>query len=211
MGSNVLRKGRLRNKAMVLGASAAMLLGLAGPIMASADSTTAGTATTDVNVQINGGPLTLGGTNNTTYSSGKLTGKTNVTGATADAGKLSLTDARGTGAGYSLTAQATPLKDGSGHVLTGGNLTFAGITVAKVDSTSGTIPASQVTKPTAVDNGNINVLNQPTDLKNGDGMGSYQVNLNELKFNGSLPASGYANQYHTTVTYTLSNGPESNQ
>lgn len=188
-----------------------LLAGLASPLLVHADTTS---ATTNATVTITPGPINLSANQSTTA----ITTAKNLDGSgesgyanSADAGTLILTDARGTGAGYNVTATASELTQRT-HKLSGSNLNLNNVSVNKVDSTSGDVPTSTVTGTTAIDDNASNTLvNQKADTTNGSGMGSYKINLNKLNFAGNLPANVYAGTYSTTVTYTVANGPENAQ
>lgn len=198
----------LKGRAFLLAATSALALSATiAPSLVHAD--TIGTATTNATVQIVGGNLTMSGSDTSSqFSGGILTGSANVKAGTADAGSITLTDARGTGAGYNVTASAPTLRDASGHTLAGGNLSLSNVAVSPIDPTSGAKPTSQVTKDTAVDSGSIPLINSVADTSNGNGMGSYKISLGNLNFKGTASADTYAQTYSTTITYTLANGPE---
>lgn len=127
----------------------------------------------------------------------------------ATAGTLNLTDARGTGAGYTVTAQATQLTDTAGHKLSTGNLNLNSVGITKLDATSGTVPTAAVASATVVDGTTSATLaTSKADATTGTGMGSYSVNLNNLNFAGNASANTYAGTYTSTVTYTVGSGPE---
>lgn len=203
--------GRFKKAFVYATLATGLLAGLSAPLLAHADTTS---ATTNATVTINPGPISLSANQSSTAISAakNLDGSGNTGYAnSADAGTLNLTDARGSGAGYTVTAKASPLTQGK-HALSGSNLNLNNLSIEKVDSTSGDVPTSTVNGTTAIDNNASNTLvNQKADTENGSGMGSYKVNLNKLNFAGSIPANAYTGTYSTTVTYTVGNGPENAQ
>ena len=185
-----------------------LLVGLSAPVPTHADTTG---STSVATFTIIPGPLTLSANQSSTTinASKRLDGNGDSDDATsAPAGILNLNDTRGTGAGYTITATAAPLTNGT-HTLAGSNLSLNNVTVTKLITTSGTVTTRTVSNTTTIDNGISNtIVGQKSDTTNGDGMGSYQINLNKLNFAGAIPANSYQSTYSTTVTYTIANGPE---
>lgn len=148
--------------------------------------------------------VTLDGTAKTTY-------------ATFD--NISATDARGTGAGWNVTVQATQFAEhnGTAYVTSGktlplSSLAMAGITITKSDSTSSAVPTA-TTGPYTLDSGSaVKISSAAAD---GTGMGSYTFTQGDLDTGttGSqplkltVPASTYAKTYRSDVTVSIVSGP----
>jgi hypothetical protein len=130
---------------------------------------------------------------------------TDTTG-TSTSDEWDITDARGTGAGYCVTIDATDWSDGSHTldisesdeefnitILDGGTTTVAGDDTNK--------PASQVSTQTAITTNpaTLNIMSAGTD----EGMGHYTY---EPDFEQEVPAETYAGSYTTTITVTANSG-----
>lgn len=130
---------------------------------------------------------------------------------------VTVTDQSGSGLGWNLTVQATPLKCTSGtdpgcvqtHQL---NPTDEAMTTGAIDTLNTSCVATPCRgAPTAGSSGQIDNITSPsTGVKVASaaantGMGQYSVRLGALTAN--LTADMYASTYHSTVTVTLTQGP----
>lgn len=154
----------------------------------------ASAATTTLNAVINSGTLTIANSNTATISAVSLEGTTQV--STGSIGPVTVTDNRGTGSGWSVTASVsdfaccTPqrviaaenleISPGAAVVLSGKNTGIATGSVHKFTSTE-----DAATLITAVA---------------GAGMGSYRVTPS---ISLSIPPDAYAGTYTATVTITI--------
>nr|WP_309100332.1 WxL domain-containing protein [Fredinandcohnia onubensis] len=161
------------------------------------DSTVSGGDLTGGTITFQGLPATLNGTQV----------KSNADWAIAD-----ITDARGTGNGWSLTLTLTQFTevDGTNAYVTGGktleknSLKVSTVpTITKKDSTSSDITTiTPVGLETALDTGSpVNLLSAAAD----GGMGSYT--FGKLGVQLTIPANAYAKTYKTNATVTLNTAP----
>lgn len=122
-------------------------------------------------------------------------------------------DARGTGAGWNVTVQATQLKEwdstlnagAGGYVTSGKTLPTSSLSLsaptATADGTTSTAP-SVTAGPYTIDAGSaVKIASAATDT----GMGKYDFSATTLTL--SVPASAYAKTYKSAVTVTLNTGP----
>jgi hypothetical protein len=193
--SETLKKSSMLK--LLLGALLVVAMVLMFSSQSYADSTT---ATTTATITINGGPRTISANTGTvTLPAVPLNGSQQT--KTAALGNINVVDASGTGNGWDVTVQATPVKAGSQSLGTG-HLSIEPVkSVAKVDPTSSNVPASKLSSNKVIDTGAVTVLSANT----GDGMGSYQASLGNVIL--SIPASTYAGTYTATITYSLVTAP----
>lgn len=164
----------------------------------------------DTNVTITGGNLTLGTISTADFPGVTLDGSAKSSNTTMS--PFSVTDARGTGAGWNVTIEASEFAEFSegdyvndGRQLGTSRLSLATATVDKIDSSSSATPSMTAGTYTLDAGSAIKVASAATD---GTGMGSYTITpggTNGLSL--SVPASAFAATYRSDVTVTLSTGP----
>lgn len=176
------------------------------PVFAETTGTTGGgSASTTATADIKGGSLTLNGSLSPISLSQTLNGSQISTDAQS-LGSVEIIDARGTGAGYSLTASATSLT--GGKAISGASIILTPGSVAKKDATSDDIPNLVSGEQTLTTNP-ISILNAGSTAGS-EGKGSYTVNLGSLKV-ANIPANAYAGSYTANVTVTLNAAPTGQQ
>jgi hypothetical protein len=125
---------------------------------------------------------------------------------------LTVTDNRGTGAGWEVTVQAPKLQTPSGKTLDGGNIV---IDQAQNLNGNGSVSlpptvSQSVTADTADTNGNpVPVVIAGAQADQHQGMGTWAINWEDnqihLKIN---PGEAYSGEtYTTTITWTLNDTP----
>ena len=181
---------------------------VAASIVFAAAQTPGALAADDANVTITGGLLSITNPAVGNFAGVTLNGTAQTT--TATFGAFSATDARGTGAGWNVTVQATQFAEhngtiyvASGETLPTSSLSMPAPTVAKSDGTSSAEP-SITAGPYTIDAGSaVKIASAAAD---GTGMGSY-----DFTQGGSLslhiPASAYAKTYRSDVTLSVVTGP----
>lgn len=157
-------------------------------------------------VTVTGGSLSISTVTIANFGGVTLDGTAKTTTATVDA--FSVTDARGTGAGWNVTMQGTQFKehDGTAYVVSGktlplNSLSLSALVVAANGTTS---PAPTMSAPTGVDNttGAVKIASAALD----QGMGKYDfTGTNKLSL--SIPTSAYAKTYRSDLTVTVATGP----
>ena len=165
----------------------ALALGLAAPI------TTVQAAR--VTVRINGGPLGLGLSGPAELAEVDVTGADQRTGGTL--GLIDIRDARGTGAGWNLVAEATDFinRENDSYLIDGAGF-YAGAPAPVTTVAGGAAPLSF-----------SGSLGSPVKLLSaaaGGGMGHYQT---QPPVTLDIPADVFAGTYDSTLTLTLSSGP----
>lgn len=217
----------LAKKFLTMGVAAVALLDVGvGTVLAAASQSSDSTSTTASNslsAQVNGGHFGIA-----TNSQGKdlsftgivLQGKKIVLGndstnpnaisAPTQNDYLSITDARGTGAGYNITVSATPFQRNGqkANEFSNVNISLTTTGVSKIDQSSGNVPKFTLTNNT-INNNAQTLISQSADTSTGAGMGSYKIPIT-YTLSGSIPANAYAGTYTSTVTYTLASGPSTN-
>jgi hypothetical protein len=167
---------------------------------------TAYAATDDTNVTIAGGPLTMSASPVGDFTGVTLTGVAQTTNATIS--PFTVTDARGSGAGWNVTVQATQFAEylagsytGSGIVLATSSLTMG----APVPTGSGTLPTMTGGDPWTIDSGAAVKI---ASAAIGDCMGPYLFTSAANSYELSIPAFGvYATTYRSDVTVSAVTGP----
>jgi hypothetical protein len=165
-------------------------------------------AADDTNVTVTGGSLSMTNPTVADFAGVTLDGTAKSTTATQD--NFSVTDARGTGAGWNVTVQATQFQEHNGLIyVVGGrslpqnSLSMPAVTVAKGDSSSSASPAI-TSGPYTIDSaGAVKIATAAAD---GTGMGSYNFTQGG-SLTLSVAASAYAKTYRSDVTYTAATGP----
>lgn len=124
----------------------------------------------------------------------------------APLGSFSVTDARGSGHGWTLSLQATPFRewDGSAYVPDGkrlplGSLGPAGLSVT-ADGTDSQAPAVGI-GPYTLDGPAVTVATAPA----GTGMGRFVFDPSSLTV--TVPANAYARTYRSELSVSLASGP----
>lgn len=118
---------------------------------------------------------------------------------------LSITDARGNGAGWNATVTSTSFSDGAGHTLATSASSITGVTVACVAGGSCTNPTNAVTYGLSVPAG----ATAPTAVKMfnaaaNTGMGRFTVTPS---VSVAVPGNVFAGTYNSTVTVAVASGP----
>lgn len=150
------------------------------------------------------GELTLLGT----FKAVVLEGKTIQD--TAQIGDFTVTDATGSGEGWTVYLNATPFTDNSkdindpGRTLPTGVLSVEAPTLTDLDPSSGSSSPENIDKKGGlIDTGTpLAILTAPA----GEGMGTYNVSLGELSLN-LPPAGAYTGTYTSTITVSYNSGP----
>jgi hypothetical protein len=110
---------------------------------------------------------------------------------------LGVTDARGTGAGWHLSASATPLTDGSAHTL--GQQVTAVAQACHAGSTC-TVPASSLGLPVTVGTTASNIYSAAANF----GLGKIDVTPTVTV---AIPGNAFAGSYTSTITFSATTGP----
>ena len=186
---------KLRMIAATMAATA--VLGIAATPAHAADA---------ADVTVTGGSLSITSVTIGNFAGVTLDGSAKTTTATVD--PLSVTDARGTGAGWNVTMQGTQFTehDGTAYV-TGGktlplnSLSLSALTVAANGTTS---PAPSTLSPSGIDNttGAVKIASAAVD----EGMGQYDFTGAD-KLSLGIPASAYAKTYRSDITVSVVSGP----
>ena len=187
---------KLSKKVMVVGAVTA-LVGLVVPAAHAADPT---------DVTVTGGSLSITSPTVANFSAVTLNGTAQTTTAAMDA--FSVSDLRGTGAGWNTTVQATPFAQhngtiyvASGKTLAQNSLSMPAPTVAANGTTSAvpTITAG----PYSIDGAAaVKFASAATNA----GMGIYDFTQGGL-LTLSIPSTAYATTYRSDVTVSVVTGP----
>lgn len=178
-------------KTQILGivGAAAMTLAIASPAFAQ-DAT---------NVTVTGGELTITNPLAADFAGAAITGAAQTT--TAALAAFSVSDLRGTGDGWHVTAQATQFSTGGVTPITlaANSLTMSEPTVAANGTTS---PNPTVNAgPYTIDGAAVSVASAAVDT----GMGTYDFSATTLTL--SLPANVKAGTYSSTVTVSAVTAP----
>lgn len=178
------------------------LIGLLGGGMASAAD--------DTNVTIIPGALSATDMVVNDFSPVTLDGTAKST--TASALAFSVTDARGSGAGWNVTVAGTQFckldalnvacDAVTPRTLPASSLSIPTFSVAKADPTSSGLPGVTA-GPYAIDGGSLKVASAAA---NGSGMGSYSFSQGG-NWTLTVPASAYSGTYRSTITVSVASGP----
>jgi len=154
-------------------------------------------ASDGTSVVVTGGNLTITNPAAANFTGVTLNGTTQTTTAALDA--FNVTDARGTGVGWHVTAQASQFS-GGGHSLPVGSMDMSQPTVTSPNTTSPdpTIEAGPYT---------IDVASavQVASAAVNEGMGQYDFSATSLSL--TLGPEVYATTYNSTVTISAVTGP----
>ncbi len=178
-----------RRKSPLFGMVTAAVLSLllVGPAMA-ADGTTA---------TVTGGGLTITNLLVADFAGRSITGAEQTTTAALAAFRVS--DLRGSGLGWQVSAAATNF-DGASHDLEAGSLSMSVPTVA-ANGTDSTVPGITA-GPYVIDSGSaVSFSNAAVD----EGMGTYDFSATTLTL--ALPADVFADVYASTVTISVVTAP----
>ena len=153
----------------------------------AADATTA---------TVTGGALSITNPLVADFAVSSITGAAQTTTAALDT--FSVSDVRGTGAGWHVLAQASQFTDGT-RVLALGSLSTPALTVASPDTTSAdpTMAAGSY----VLDNGALQIASAALNA----GMGTYNFSASTLTL--ALPADVFAGAYTSTVTISAVTAP----
>jgi len=186
------RKSRLTRVLASMGLAAALAVGAVMPTLAADSATLDGTAS------LNAGPLDLDATGPVIFS-GTLNGENQTLTTAPGASTITITDATGSGAGWSLSASATQFSTEDGnHQLPADALTINESPVAGVTGEESELPAT-TTQATLTSTPAV-ILS----AAEGTGMGKFEVNPT---FSLDIPFDAYAGIYESTVTFTLAVTP----
>ena len=109
---------------------------------------------------------------------------------------LTVTDARGTGAGWHLTVSATSLTDGTHNL----SQSVSAVSQACGSSSTCSLPTNSVTLPVAVGSTGTSFYSAAS----GAGLGIVNVNPT---VSVAIPGNSYAGSYASTVTFAAVAGP----
>ena len=129
------------------------------------------------------------------FADRQVTGTAQTTTATLD--PFSVTDSRGTGDGWHVTAQASRFT-GAAHALPLGSLSMSG---PQVTTGSASPPPTTAAGPLVIDDGPVTIASAAV----GDGRGTYDFSATTLTL--ALPVDVYADAYRSTVTISVLNAP----
>ena len=117
----------------------------------------------------------------------------------------SITDARGSGAGWNVTIASTDFDDGGSNTIdisAADSLFKIQLTADHITVTAGSAaPTSSVTSLTSIADSTLKILSAADD---GTGMGSYAYQPN---FELGVPAETYIGSYTATLTLSATTGP----
>ena len=118
---------------------------------------------------------------------------------------LTLTDARGTGAGWNLTVTSTTFNDGSGHTLATGASSIGSVAMVCVAGGTCTNPTNSIAYPLTMPA----AASAPAAVKlfnsaAATGLGRFTVTPT---INVSIPGNSYAGTYSSTITVAAVSGP----
>jgi len=148
---------------------------------------------------VTGGSLSITNPLAADFAGRTITGVAQTTTAALDA--FSVSDLRGTGAGWHVISQATQFTGPVGHPLAVGSLSMTQWTVLSPNTTSP--DPTIVAGPYVIDNGPVQLASAALDT----GMGTYDFNGAGSTLTLALPADVYAGTYASTVTISLVTAP----
>jgi hypothetical protein len=182
-----------RRALVAIGATAALTLGAALPVLA--DSST-GTAT------VTGGSLTSSTPSSFTASATTLDGTDKTATYTLP---ITVTDATGSGAGWNFTVTSTTFTTGGGspHTLADNASTMTAVTAFCAASTTCTNPSNSIGYPMTLPGASATAVKMFNAAAN-TGMGKFTVTPS---VSIAIPASTYAGTYTSTLTLSLTSAP----
>jgi len=118
---------------------------------------------------------------------------------------LTVTDARGSGAGWNLTVTSTTFNDGAGHTLATSASQITSVSVSCISGGTCSTPTNAITYPINLPAG----ATAPTAVKffnsaANTGMGRFTVTPS---ISTTIPGNAYAGTYTSTVTFAAVSGP----
>jgi X-Pro dipeptidyl-peptidase len=178
-------------------ATAAALAALAVPAQAATDTTS---------IQLNGGTLSF-----TQQPLADNFPATSLTGApqlvSTNMNDWKVNDARGTGAGWNVSFQASQFDDGAGHTLPTGSLLMTAPVVSPVNALNLAVPPLLQGATFTLDNGTAASVVSAAALT-GQGEWNFdQPNLAGGDLHLTVPATAYAGTYTSNLTFTLGATP----
>jgi hypothetical protein len=185
---------KIRRGARLLFASTA-----AASTMFAAALTPAAFAADDTTATVTGGSLSITNPLAANFEGRSITGLAQTT--TADLATFSVSDLRGTGAGWHVIAQASAFSTSSGTIrtLAAGSLSTPALTVAS--PSTGSADPTMATGPYVLDNGALQIASAALDT----GMGTYDFSAATLTL--ALPADVFAGTYSSTITISVLTAP----
>ena len=118
---------------------------------------------------------------------------------------ITLTDARGTGDGWSTSVTSTTFDDGSGDTLAEDAASVSAVDVSCDAGGQCTAPASAVSYPLPVPAGaTAPAATVFFDAGSGTGMGAFEL---DTSVDVTIPGNTYAGKYKSTMTFTAATGP----
>lgn len=154
-------------------------------------------AADDTTATVTGGSLSITNPLAANFESRVVTGVAQTTPAALDA--FSVSDLRGSGAGWNVTAQASPFTGVTLKTLAAGSLTMSQPTVASPDTESA--DPSIVVGPYTIDGAAVKISSAALNA----GMGTYNFSTTTMTL--ALPADVYADVYASTVTISVVSAP----
>ncbi|MEW6283530.1 MAG: WxL domain-containing protein [Candidatus Eremiobacterota bacterium] len=152
-------------------------------------------------ITINAGALSISHAGSVTFAPLTLNGLDQAATCTSTP-TLTLTDARGSGSGWNVTLSATNFTSGGNSILASG-FTFTG-PGGTVTTVAGNAPPTQSTVVAqALSPGGFKVLSAAANT----GMGRYTYTPATAQFGLTVPASTFAGNYSSTMTFTIASGP----
>ncbi len=188
------KKGHRRGRVALLCAAAVLAF--------SALSGTAFAETDDVGATVTGGSLIIAAALDAGTFSTTLDGTAQTLSGTGFS-NFDITDARGTGVGWSVTMQATVFDNGTlaGKDLATNSLTAPLFSVTKIDESSSAVPGTLHAAAT-IDTGSSGVVMVACSAF-AQGMGKYRFSADASAWKLAVPAHAYRGTYTSTITTTL--------
>jgi hypothetical protein len=162
--------------------------------------------TTATSVTLSGGALQFGvAPQADPFAAATLTGTVQTLRTTFH--DWTVTDARGSGAGWNVTMHASPMDDGNGRAWPAGLLVLrAPVTVLPSGVNAAVPPVVQGTSFTLDGAQSVKVISAAAGTGQGD-WNAHQANLIGGDLVLTVPADALAGTYTTTITSTLATGP----
>ncbi|HEX8228130.1 MAG TPA: WxL domain-containing protein [Chloroflexia bacterium] len=159
----------------------------------------------DTTVTVNAGSLNISAPTVGNFSAVNMDGAAKS--PTASVGTFSVTDARGNGNGWHVTAEASQFAEwnGSEYVASGKTLAEGSLELsqpsATANGTDSPAPAVSAGPYTIDEAGGVSLASADVD----EGMGKYDFGATTLTL--SVPADAYAKTYKSTVTISVTTAP----